>query len=290
MNANLTPPALAINDWLKKATDQLNAIGIPSARLDSEIILADALEQTDRTYLHAHDDKIISRQQMQIANSNLAKRLNRWPIAYIIGYKDFYGRNFKVTSSTLIPRPESEAIIELLKPLVKLINSRRQEGSLSSKIELIDVGCGSGCLGITAKLEFSQLSVTLSDISYSALSVAKTNAKNLNADVSAVQSDLLDDIDTKPNIILANLPYVDQKWSRSPETNYEPSIALLAKNHGLSLINRLIAQAELRISPNGCLILEADPTQHSSIINYAKKHDFSLIDQFDYAISFIKLS
>lgn len=273
MNENSLPPMPAIKDWLTNATQLLTNAGIPSAKLDSEIILEGAL-QKDRSHLYAYPDEIISINTLKIAEKNLAKRIKRVPIAYIIGCKEFYGRNFTVNSSTLIPRPESEQIIETLKDILK--------NTTQEKLTLIDVGTGSGCLGITAKLEYPDLSVILSDVSNSALDVANSNAQKLKATITSVQSNLLDTCPGKIDIILANLPYVDKSWERSPETDYEPSLALFAKNNGKRLIIDLIDQAAGKLNPNGYLIIESDPVQHDSLINYAINQNFKLVSKKDY--------
>jgi len=279
MNANSQPPKPAIKDWLISAQHQLSEIGITSAHLDAEIILANALEK-NRTYLHAHPEQLIDAQQYRIANNLLAQRMNRLPIAYIVGHKEFYGRQFIVSPATLIPRPESEDIITTLKQLL----SSTTYPLASTK--LVDVGTGSGCLGITAKLEFPKLDVTLTDISIEALDIARQNSDALSADVQIIQSDLLQNYPTKPNIIIANLPYVDQTWDRSPETIYEPSLALFAADHGRSIIYKLIDQASKSLVRDGFLIVEADPTQHDSLIKYAKEKSFSVTDKLGYIITF----
>ena len=201
MNANSPPLVPAINNWLKSATEQLKTVGIASARLDAELILAHAL-QKDRTYLHAHSEDLLNDVDQEKADNQLARRLKYTPIAYIVGFKEFYGRRFSVTTDTLIPRPESEAIIDSLKNLVA--------GDLTpvdgTSLRLIDVGTGSGCLGITAKLEFPELMVTLADISPPALVVARTNAQRLHADVALLESDLLQSYHLQADVIIANLP------------------------------------------------------------------------------------
>ncbi len=271
---------MTIDSWIHEATQQLKASGIPSARLDAEIILAHTLRKS-RTYLHAHgDDEIMSDRDEEIANARLLLRCDRTPIAYIIGHKEFYGRQFKVTPSTLIPRPESETIITLLKELLPRGAMILQE----QPIRLVDIGTGSGCLGITAKLEAPELDVTLCDISNHALNVAKTNAKNLEADVAILRSDLLADYPFAPSIIIANLPYVDAEWERSPETNYEPKEALFADNGGLALILQLIDQSATRLVKNGLLLLEADPRQHAEIARYAKSHGFAVRGRRDFIV------
>ena len=132
-----------------------------------------------------------------------------------------------MSPQVLVPRPESEAIIELLKEL-----------GVSGK--LLDIGTGSGCLGITAKLEIPKLNVILSDIIQPALRVARQNAEKFQADVALIKSNLLRAVPGKFDIIIANLPYVDRSWQRSPETNHEPALALFAKDEGLALIYQLI--------------------------------------------------
>lgn len=266
MNANSLPKTPVIKSWLHQATSRLIGIGIGSAKLDAEIILAHTLRKS-RTYLHAHGEIQLEPRQYEIANARLDLRLDRTPIAYIIGHKEFYGRLFRVTPATLIPRPESETFITLLKELIPKNLSLLNNAPLQ---KLVDVGTGSGCLGITAKLELPELEVTLLDISRHALNVAKRNATYLNAKVTVEHSDLLTNYPFQADFIIANLPYVDPGWKRSPETNYEPELALFATNHGLQLIFTLLRQAPAHMSNNGHLLLEADPRQHASIINIAE--------------------
>ena len=244
-----------ISAWLDHAIKQLREIGVDSTRLDAELILANTLRK-NRTYLHTHPENDIDPRRVDIANARLRLRLERVPLAYILGYRDFYGRRFTVSPQVLVPRPESEAIIELLKEL-----------GVSGK--LLDIGTGSGCLGITAKLEIPKLNVILSDISQPALRVARQNAEKFQADVALIKSNLLRAVPGKFDIIIANLPYVDRSWQRSPETNHEPALALFAKDEGLALIYQLIDQLPAHLSPGALIFLEADPRQHGAIIAYA---------------------
>jgi release factor glutamine methyltransferase len=269
-----------INDWLRSATEELESVGIESAHLDAEIILAHTLNKP-RTYLHAHDDSTIDARTEEIANARIALRTDRIPIAYIIGHKDFYGRRFKVTTATLIPRPESEILIETIAEVLPKNLSLFPDET----IRLVDIGTGTGILGITAKLEHPELDVTLLDISLPALKVAETNAKRLEADVKIMKSDLLESYPFRPSIIVANLPYVDKDWERSPETDSEPELALFAGDGGKALINKLLTQATSRLEPNGVLILEADPVQHADIIKNALTARFNLIKQQDYCLA-----
>ncbi|MCA9339251.1 peptide chain release factor N(5)-glutamine methyltransferase, partial [Candidatus Saccharibacteria bacterium] len=189
------------------------------------------------------------------------------------GYKEFYGRNFTVNKNVLIPRPESEAIIDILKELSK------------PPQHILDVGTGSGALAITAALELPGSSVEACDIDRQALSVAKQNAMKLNTNITFFKSDLSLSSKKKYNYIMANLPYVDETWQTSPETKFEPSIALFAKDNGLELIKKLIVQSQEKLQKNGFLLLEADPRQHQEIIDFAKDYGFSLFKKQDYIVT-----
>lgn len=249
-----------ISTWLKDATKQFKDIGIDSNRLDAELILSHTLRKP-RTYLHAHLEEELEPRRKDVANARLELRKERVPLAYIIGHKEFYGRRFKVTPATLIPRPESEDMISLFLELTaEEIVSKR----------LVDVGTGSGCLGITAKLERPNLSVTLLDIDPKTLAVAQKNALQFNADILTQRSDLLAKYSLPVDYIFANLPYVDRSWNDlSPELRNEPEKALFADEGGLKLIKKLLPQAQKRLVSGGKLFIEADPTQHSEVIRSA---------------------
>lgn len=254
-----------ISAWLKDATRQLKDIGIDSARLDAELILAETLRRS-RIYLHGHLDEAVDPRRIDIAYARLDLRKDRVPLAYIIGHKEFYGREFSVSPHVLIPRPESEDMIHLLLEV--------SADDILSGATLIDVGTGSGCLGITAKLERPDITVILSDTSPQALDIAAKNAETLGADVRTQDQDLLSGQVEPVNYILANLPYVDQDWEVSPEIRHEPKKALFAKNQGLALILEMIEQAPLCINDDGWMLIEADPVQHNSIIEHAAKYGF----------------
>lgn len=283
MNANL-PSVLTVNDWLAEATRQLVFKNVPSARLDAELLLAHTLRQP-RTWLHGHGDDELEARMVEIASARLDLRLDRVPVAYIIGHKEFYGRRFKVTTSTLIPRPESESLIELLNNAVPKNESLLKERAP----RLIDVGTGSGILGITAKLEHPELDVTLADISRHALKVATANATTLQAEVSLLSSNLLADYPFVADIIIANLPYVNPEWERSPETDHEPALALFAQKNGLALIFELLTQTKSKLVNGGRLILEADPEQHPDIVKEAIKNGLVLTETNEYGLLLEKL-
>lgn len=272
MNGNLKLAPSKISYWLRDAADQLAAAGILSALLDAEIILAHTLRKS-RTYLHAHGDEKLSYRTVEIADARLDLRLDRTPIAYIIGHKEFYGRLFKVSPAVLIPRPESEIMIELL--------AKFHDGT---KKRLVDIGTGSGALAITAKLEHPELDVTASDIDARALAIAEENARTLGAKVRFFTSDLFDVLPGKFDYILANLPYVDESWERSLETNTEPAGALFAPDGGLATIKQFIMSLDDKLHPGGHAYIEADPEQHDAIIDLAKTRGLTHVTTRDYIV------
>lgn len=269
---------MLLHEWIKQATSELVGAGIGTAKLDAELILSHTLKKP-RTWIHMYRDEPLAERRREIADARLQLRLERVPLAYIIGHKEFYGRRFTVTPATLIPRPESEALIDLLKELHPAGQAAR----------LIDVGTGSGCLGITAKLELPDLDATLSDSSKYALKIAVKNAAIYSADVTTLQSDLLSAYPLSPDIIMANLPYVDTTWERSPETDHEPAEALFAPDKGLRLIDRLVKQAGATMRSSGLVLLEADPVQHEHIIQHATEAGFQLITTRDYCVALRKV-
>ncbi len=267
---------MTISQWLTAArTSLLNGPQPDSANLDAELILSQILA-VDRTYLISHDDQPLAVDQSQTANSWLKRRLAGEPMAYIFGFKEFYGRDFQVSPEVLIPRPESEQLIDFA---LKTITQPHPK--------IIDVGCGSGCLGISLALEMAELqpTVILSDISAAALAIAKQNLANFKLKLQTVESDLLTNfIDQKFDLIIANLPYVDHNWSFVDGVTYEPESAIFAANQGLALIDQLITQiAKYRLlTKNGWLILEADPSQAQSIRQLLETASFNSIHQQAY--------
>lgn len=194
---------------------------------------------------------------------------------------NFYGRDFIITPDVLIPRPETEMIVDAVLNLAGrsyLPGVKPGPKILPNNPQILDVGTGSGCIAITLALELPEASITASDISESALAVAQQNAEALNTKINFTQSDLLDNISTDYDLIVANLPYVDENWDWLDKKALakEPSIALYAKDGGLALIKSLINQAGKRKTK--FLILEADPCQHEKIINYATNCGYPLLE------------
>lgn len=197
--------------------------------------------------------------------------------------KEFYGRDFIVTKEVLIPRPETEQLIDMVlslagKPFLPGVKPTKR--ILPAKPIILDVGTGSGCIAITIKEELPEAEIFATDISEPALEIAKKNAQKFKTDIKFIKSDLLENFENKPDLIVANLPYVDREWDWLDKgaLSKEPSIALYAEDHGLALIKKLIDQASASKVPH--LILEADPCEHQEIINYAKNYQLIKITGF----------
>lgn len=272
-----------VKSWLQSASQKLKNAEIASADLDAELILARVLD-TERTTLHAYPNRRLTRQQVFHANNWLNKRLKRIPLAYIFHEKEFFGRKFYINESVLVPRPETETLIEVTKELTQ------------NDDKILDIGTGSGIIPVTLKLELTKtVEIFASDISLHALAVANLNAKRLTGKaIQLFASNLLDKIPSEIlsqiTILTANLPYVDRNWvnfETQNELHHEPQIALYAEKNGLELIFSLLEQAQFL--PNlRTIILEADPQQFEQIEQKAAQLGFQKIKSKDYIIAFSK--
>jgi release factor glutamine methyltransferase len=209
---------------LEAAAARLRRAGCDTPRLDAELLLAGALG-VDRTRLYVDDLPVPADFE-----ALLARRAAREPIAYILGYKDFRRIRLSIDRRVLIPRPETELLVEVALSL--------PEGSC-----IADVGTGSGAVALALKDERPDLAVTGFDNSDDALDVARGNARQLGLDVRFAKADLLDD--GRYDAVVANLPYVPSGVDLQPEiAEYEPAAALFAGPDGLDLIRRLIARVD----------------------------------------------
>ena len=243
-----------VRSWLKNNKTLVDS-------LDAELILAHVLGK-DRVFLVSHDEDELTDAQIAAADELIRKRLAGYPVAYLAGHKEFYGRDFIINENVLIPRPETEGIIDLVKDL----NPRK----------ILDIGTGSGCIAITLKAELPEAKVCAYDISEAALEVAAQNAANLDVDLDALEiSDLTSNVDLNDaDVVVANLPYVNPDWDfLSPEIKKEPDLALYADDNGLALIKKLIDELAAK-KYHGYLVLESDASQQKDIIEYAGEHGF----------------
>lgn len=237
------------------------------SKLEIDLLLMKILKKP-KEFLYFNPNYELSASQLTNLNKLIKRRQAGEPIAYILGYKDFFGLRFKVNKNTLVPRPETEYLVEQMILDIQLLNSE--------KIKILDVGTGSGCIAISLAKQLQNkkntYEVFASDISSPALLVAKNNAKLNRVKIKFYKSDLLKNIpkNLKLNIIVANLPYGWREWKNNTTTNtiglkFEPEIALFTKERGLYEIRRLLEQINSRKNKPQFVFLEFDPRQKQDL-------------------------
>jgi len=238
---------VTLRETLHQTIERLERHGISSPRLNAEVLLSHCLS-VDKTYLYTHDDRVLNPEESQRFEETVYDRISGMPVQYIIGRQEFFGRFFNVNSSVLIPRPETEFIVESVLEL-------RSGGNL----KIIDVGTGSGCIGITLALEIPEAHVTLTDVSLDAVRVAKANALSLGARVDIACMDLLEAASGPFDFIVSNPPYISLGETSRLQTEvreHEPHVALFAGDDGLEAFRKLIPAAQRLLRPGGYLIAE----------------------------------
>lgn len=235
-----------------------------SPRLDAEVLLCHVLGQ-NRTWLLTHAADPVDAEDAKAFFDLIERRRSGEPVAYLTGSKEFYGRLFRVTKDVLVPRPESEMLIDLAK-------RDFIEGGI------LELGTGSGCLAITLALELPHAQVTAADISAKALDVARQNAKQLKAKVDLIESDLFANIPAQTfSMIVANLPYLrPQDLDGTPtrkELEHEPALALFAQDNGLSVIKRAVLDAVHYLASKGKIYLEMLPEQIEEFVGWVKEQE-----------------
>lgn len=219
---------MTIGEWLDHAAWRLSCIGIEADRLEATVLAAAALG-VDRSWVLAHaGDKFDGE---VVADRLLARRIAREPLAYIVGRREFFGRDFRVGPGVLVPRHETETLVE-----AAIATAPR-----SSKV--VDIGTGSGCVAITVKLERPDLAIAAVDISSEALAYARDNALALDASVEFDEADGIEWLGThEVDLVVTNPPYVAEGHRLADEIEwYEPARALFAGPDGLEFFRRLAA-------------------------------------------------
>jgi release factor glutamine methyltransferase len=248
-----------IGRLLQWTADYLKQHGSESPRLEAEVLLAHA-RSCQRIELYTSFEDPAGEELRTRFRELVRRRAEGMPVAYLVGHREFYSLDFRVTPDVLIPRPETELVVLTLLDLIKARASDQQP------ILLADVGTGSGIIGITAAKQAPQVRVTAIDISPAALAVARDNAQRLGVErrIEFVHGDLLAAIppQQKFDFIASNPPYVTrQEFADLPREvkAYEPELALVAGASGTSVIERLIPQAAERLHAGGSVLLEISP-------------------------------
>jgi release factor glutamine methyltransferase len=262
----MTTPVMLRDAWLAAAAE-LESVEIDDARFEAEVLLRHATGLS-RAQLYASLTDEIDPAAQQRFEAAIAERTTRKPLAYITGTREFYRLEFRVTPDVLIPRPESELLVDAALDHMRQVRIRSPQ--------VADVGAGSGAVGIALAKHRRGVSLICSDVSRGALLVARDNAQRLlkRPRASFVQGDLLTPLPGPFHCVVANLPYIPEERldELEPEVaEHEPRVALTPGTRGTELILRLITQLPSRLHPNGLAVLEVDPGQESAIADAARQ-------------------
>jgi release factor glutamine methyltransferase len=250
LQAEATPRTWTIGSLVKWAIDDFRARGIESARLDAELIVAHALGIT-RTQVIIDASRPLEGEELSRLRDLVKRRRAHEPIAYLRGYREFYGLSFRVDPRVLIPRPETETLVD-----VALSRTRH----VSMSMRQLDLCTGSGCVAIAMARQRPTASVTASDISPDALALARENAQRLGAyRIAFARSDLFASVGGRFDLITANAPYIPSAEIATLQADvrdFEPRLALDGGEDGLDLVRRIVDGAPDHLVPGGVLALE----------------------------------
>ena len=261
----------SIAQALKQASQKLTETS-DSARLDAGVLLCHVLDCT-ATHLIAWPEKLLNDKQTQTFNQLIEQRHTGIPVAYLIGSKEFWSLNFKVTPATLIPRPDTEILVEFV--LNKFSDQK--------KLKLLDLGTGSGAIAIAIASERPNWEIVATDISTEALSIAAENARQHQiTNIQFIESNWFEQLDRQYfDLIISNPPYIaehDEHLSQG-DVRFEPLSALASGETGLDDINRITAQSKKYLKPNGWLAFEHGYNQKQSVYDCFNHYQFQNITQ-----------
>jgi len=268
-----TTKVLSVGQALAEATCLLTRCGVRQARQEAEILLAHATARP-RASFYSHPEQALRAEQESYYRELIERRAKGEPIAYLVGEKEFYSLTFWVSRSVLIPRPETEHVVEAA---IEALATMRDEGgrtkdSFAPNLCFFDVGTGSGAIAVSVLANVPQARAVASDISPAALEVARRNAERHGvADrLALIEGDMFGDFDGEVDVVVCNPPYVgeDERDILSPEVReYEPHEALFAGQEGLAFIWRLVDEAPRHLPSGGWLIFEIGHSQSQAVRN-----------------------
>ena len=257
-----------VREAIQQAHQTLEAAGIPDARLEAEVLVMSVMRMTRQNIFAQQETEVGSRLEQDLAVL-LEQRLQRTPLAYILGYREFYGINVMVTPSVMVPRPETENMVEHTLFMALM-------GMETRELVIADVGTGSGAIAVNLAIHLPSAKIYAVDISEPALDVAAYNIRGHSvADrIRLGHGDLLDPVPEPVDVIVANLPYIPTGRipTLQPEVQQEPVIALDGGPDGLDLVRRMLAQAPEKLKTPGIILMEMDPEQFPAAEESARQH------------------
>jgi release factor glutamine methyltransferase len=248
-----------LKDALAQAIARLTAQNVPSPRMNAELLLMFTLN-CDRAYLFAHPERELTSEEGSRYEAALAERSRGVPAQYITGHQEFWGMDLIVSPAVLIPRPETEHVIEAVLELQVAGGGRQASGTL----RVVDVGTGSGCIALALAKELPNAEVHATDISPAALEIARVNAARHQLEwIHFHQTDLLEGLRGAFDFVVSNPPYVGESEEDTVQLEvrkFEPRSAVFAGPKGTEVITRLIPQAHAALHPGGWLVMEISGT------------------------------
>lgn len=253
-----------LSSWLEAARKELSAAS-DQPSLEAQAILGNWLDKT-RAWIFGHPETRLSPTDVAQLNEQISRRIAGVPLPYLLGYWEFYGLEFEVNPSVLIPRPETEQMVDLAREWLHAHPNQRR---------VVDIGTGSGCIAAALAHSVPGLTVFAVELSDPALETARRNllCHHLAGRVSLVQSDLLSALAGPFDLVCANLPYIPTQTLQELEVaRHEPRLALDGGPDGLRLVERLLAQLSTRLAPGGHVLLEIEYSEDRSAPSLARQY------------------
>lgn len=242
---------MRLDAWIREATGRLEAAGCDAAALEAQVLASHGLE-VERAWVLAHPEA----EAPPALDALLDRRVAGEPLAYILGYREFFGRLFRVRPGVLIPRQDTEVLVEAA--LARISSSR--------PVRVLDVGVGSGAIAVTIALERLQAVVEATDLSLDALGVAGANAARLGATMRLIPADVFPSVRCAPyDLIVSNPPYVAEGDAVGPGVEHEPREALYAGADGLDIYRQLCVEGVAWLAPGGAMLLEIGEGQRAAV-------------------------
>ncbi|MFO8101379.1 MAG: peptide chain release factor N(5)-glutamine methyltransferase [Dehalococcoidia bacterium] len=256
---------VSVRQSLQASIESLSYHGFEESRLEAEVLLACVLG-IDRSRLILHLEESLSPFEGEQLERLIRRRLNHEPIAYITGHKEFFGLDFLITPATLIPRPETELIVEKALELAR-----------GKPASIADVGTGCGAIAVVLAAHLPDVKVYATDISNDVLEAARENARRhgVAERIRFLWGDLLQPVDGPVDMIVANLPYISEREMSELSEDvrlHEPELALAGGSAGLDYIERLLAQASGKLNSGGAVLVEIGYDQGRAVMALARKH------------------